>query len=429
MKQTARIISTYSADVMGVCSALFELGGMTVMHDASGCNSTYTTHDEPRWYDMDSMVYISGISEMEAIMGDDEKLISDIVDAAAVLKPAFIAIAGTPIPTMTGFDFEAVAAVIEQRSGIPSFGFPTTGMNTYIHGASMAFAGIAERFVDDPGDSKSGESNTLNMSARKLASVLDSCCMRPNGIKVNVLGLTPLDFSVNGTDDSIVQWLEREGFEVVSKWAMGSSLNEIRRSAEADVNLVVSAAGCGAAKVLYERFGMPYAIGFPAGNELPGLLADQIILSVKRYKEQGGAKSFGEAEISVDSGVFLDGSEGKGGSTYEKGFAAVIGEGITSLSLAGTIELECGIPAKVLCATECPEDILRECDRMTPDEDDIIPELEGAAFIIADPLYRPIVPESAEFIPLPSEAFSGRIYRDEIPDLIADINELLIKIK
>ena len=405
MKQTARIISTYSADVMGVCSALFELGGMTVMHDASGCNSTYTTHDEPRWYDMDSMVYISGISEMEAIMGDDEKLISDIVDAAEVLKPAFIAIAGTPIPTMTGFDFEAVAAVIEHRTGIPSFGFPTTGMNTYIHGASMAFAGIAERFVDDPAEKES------------------------SGIKVNVLGLTPLDFSVNGTDDSIVQWLEREGFEVVSKWAMGSSLDEIRRSAEADVNLVVSAAGYGAAKVLYERFGMPYAIGFPAGNELPGLLADQIIINVKKFKEQGGAKTFESAEISVDSGVFLDGSEGKDGSTYEKGFAAVIGEGITSLSLAGTIELECGIPAKVLCATECPEGILRECDCMTPDEDDIIPELEGAAFVIADPMYKPIVPESAEFISLPSEAFSGRIYRDEIPDLVSDINELLIKIK
>ena len=433
MKQTARIISTYSADVMGVCSALFELGGMTIMHDASGCNSTYTTHDEPRWYDMDSMVYISGISEMEAIMGDDEKLISDIVDAAEVLKPAFIAIAGTPIPTMTGFDFEAVASVIEQRTGIPSFGFPTTGMNTYIHGASMAFAGIAERFVDDPADNKSGESSTLKMSARKLASVLDSCCMRPNGIRVNVLGLTPLDFSVNGTDDSIVQWLEREGFEVVSKWAMGSSLDEIRRSAEADVNLVVSAAGYGAAKVLYERFGMPYAIGFPAGNELPGLLADRIIFNVKKSKEQTEDGSFGKtfesAEISVDSGVFLDGNAGKEGSTYENGFAAVIGEGITSLSLASTIELECGIPAKVLCATECPEGILRECDRMTPDEDDIIPELDGAAFVIADPLYRPIVPQNAKFISLPSEAFSGRIYRDEIPDLVSDINELLIKIK
>ena len=49
MKQIARMISTYTADVSGVCSALYELGGMVVMHDPSGCNSTYNTHDEPRW--------------------------------------------------------------------------------------------------------------------------------------------------------------------------------------------------------------------------------------------------------------------------------------------------------------------------------------------------------------------------------------------
>ena len=431
MKQTARIISTYSADVMGVCSALFELGGMTIMHDASGCNSTYTTHDEPRWFDMDSMVYISGISEIEAIMGDDEKLISDIVDAAEVLKPAFIAIAGTPIPTMTGFDFEAVASVIEQRTGIPSFGFPTTGMNTYIHGASMALAGIAERFVEDPAKTETAENSdsTLQMSPRKIISVVDNCCMKPNGIKVNILGLTPLDFSTNGQDESIVQWLRNEGFEVISKWAMGSSLGEIRRSAEADVNLVVSAAGMGAAEVLWNRFGIPYAVGVPIGNELPGLLADQIILNVKKFKEMDAAASekapFESRIISVESGVFLSEEDG---STYEKGFAAVIGEGVYSLSLASSIEMECSIPCKVLCATECPDGILRECDRMTPDEDDIIPELEGAVYVIADPLYKPIVPESAKFIPLPSEAFSGRLYRDEITNLIEDFDQLLNKI-
>ena len=431
MKQTARIISTYSADVMGVCSALFELGGMTIMHDASGCNSTYTTHDEPRWFDMDSMVYISGISEIEAIMGDDEKLISDIVDAAEVLKPAFIAIAGTPIPTMTGFDFEAVASVIEQRTGIPSFGFPTTGMNTYIHGASMALAGIAERFVEDPAKTETAENSdsTLQMSPRKIISVVDNCCMKPNGIKVNILGLTPLDFSTNGQDESIVQWLRNEGFEVISKWAMGSSLGEIRRSAEADVNLVVSAAGMGAAEVLWNRFGIPYAVGVPIGNELPGLLADQIILNVKKFKEMDAAASekapFESRIISVESGVFLSEEDG---STYEKGFAAVIGEGVYSLSLASSIEMECSIPCKVLCATECPDGILRECDCMTPDEDDIIPELAGAAYVIADPLYKPIVPESAKFVPLPSEAFSGRLYRDEITNLIEDFDQLLNKI-
>ncbi|MBQ1336510.1 MAG: hypothetical protein IIY37_06210 [Selenomonadaceae bacterium] len=77
MKQTATFISTYSADTFGVCSALFELGGMVVMHDPSGCNSTYTTHDEPRWFDMDSQIYISGLTEMDAILGNDQRLIKD----------------------------------------------------------------------------------------------------------------------------------------------------------------------------------------------------------------------------------------------------------------------------------------------------------------------------------------------------------------
>ena len=215
MKQTARIISTYSADVFGVCSALFELGGMVIMHDASGCNSTYTTHDEPRWYDMESMVYISGLSEMEAIMGDDEKLIGDIVAAAQELHPKFIAVAGTPIPTMTGFDFTAVAELIEQRTGIPCFGFSTTGMNSYVSGADMALAAIARRFVAQTA------AKTETPSA-------------------NILGLTPLDFTVNGADDAIEAFLNDAGFDVISRWAMGSTLEEIEKAGSAHVNLVVS---------------------------------------------------------------------------------------------------------------------------------------------------------------------------------------------
>ena len=57
MRQSYRMIPVYTADVSGVCSALYELGGMTVMHDPSGCNSTYNTHDEIRWYDQDSLIF------------------------------------------------------------------------------------------------------------------------------------------------------------------------------------------------------------------------------------------------------------------------------------------------------------------------------------------------------------------------------------
>ena len=402
MKQTARIISTYSADVMGVCSALYELGGMTVMHDASGCNSTYTTHDEPRWYDMDSMVYISGLSEMEAIMGDDEKLIGDICDAASELHPEFIALAGSPIPMMTGFDYEAVAEVIEQRTGIPSFGFPTTGMNTYIKGAAMALEGIAGRFVTDPGEAAG--------SAGK--------------IRVNVLGLTPLDFSINGTDRSIIRWLRDNGFEVVSKWAMGSSLDELKCAGVADVNLIVSAAGLGAARTMYRKFGIPGVVGLPIEEKQGGYICSALKRAGAEYRSfrrTGNSDALaGLTRVRIHPND-LD-------SVLKDELVAVIGEGITSFSLANAIRFETGHKTRVLCATECPDGILREWDKMTPDEDDIIPELADAAYIIADPLYKPICPESARFIALPSEAFSGRLYRNDIPDLIAHPEAILQKI-
>ena len=377
MKQTARIISTYSADPFGVCSALFELGGMVIMHDASGCNSTYTTHDEPRWYDMDSMVYISGLSEMEAIMGDDEKLISDIVDAAENLKPKFIAIAGTPIPAMTGFDFTAVAELIEDRTGIPTFGFPTTGMNTYVIGADMAFEGITRRFV------KRDVEKTEHLSA-------------------NILGLTPLDFSVNGSAESMVSFVKEAGFEVISTWAMGNTLEELAEAGKAHVNLVVSSTGLGAAKALKEMFGTPYVIDTPIGSIYQEQLKQELLAAAASGEVQQTFSELPDPKI------------------------AVIGEAVTSLSLAQAIELTYGKSVKALCATECPKGLLRASDVLTSDEDDVIAALKDVTTVIADPLYRPICPEYATFIPLPAESFSGRIYRNEIPNLVADFESFVL---
>ena len=369
MKQTSRIISTYSADTFGVCSALFELGGMTVMHDASGCNSTYTTHDEPRWYDMDSMVFISALSEMEALMGDDEKLIGDIVTAAEELRPRFIALCGTPIPAMTGFDYEAAARVIEERSGIPAMGFATTGMHTYVRGVSMALAELARRFVR--GDAE----KTAQPSA-------------------NILGLTPLDFSVNGTDGSIVEFCEKQGFAVLSRWAMGSTLEEISQAGGAHVNLVVSASGLAAAKILQSRFGTPWVAGVPYGEAFGGRLA---------------------AALHSGTPAVLPELEGED--------IVLIGEGVTSVSLACAIELATGRSARVLCPTECERSLLRSKDRPCRFEEELEVELRTAKTVIADPMFRPICPENTKFIDLPAESCSGRIYRDQIPNLVTDFPE------
>lgn len=371
MKQTARIISTYAADVSGVCSALYELGGMTVMHDASGCNSTYNTHDEPRWYDMDSMVYISALSEMEAVMGDDRKLVDDIVSVAKELHPGFIAVAGTPIPMVIGTDFEAVAAMIEKESGIPTMGFPTNGMHSYLSGASMAFAGLARRFC-------LGETE------------------KTGALSANILGLTPLDFSVNGSAQDIKALLEQNGIEVVSSWAMGSSLEELQRAGAAHVNLVVSHAGLETAKLLKERFGTPYVAGVPVGREFSSLVVQTL---------RSAAKT-GENAVAYPK---------KARGHFD---GVIIGESVMAHSLAAAAALERAKNLRVLCPLEAEKELLGADSLHIHDETDIAECLAGERLIVADPLYKPICPKDAVFVPLAHEAFSGRIFRRDIPDLI-----------
>lgn len=389
MKQIASRISIYSADAFGVCSALYELGGLCVMHDASGCNSTYNTHDEPRWYDFDSMVYISGLSEMEAIMGDDQKFIDDIVYTAKELSPNFIAMAGTPIPTMIGTDFKAIANIIEKETNIPTFGFDTTGMHSYVSGAYKAFEALAKRFLKrNDKESRGEKKESIDKESREVKNTI---------IKVNILGATPLDFSINKSVEAMVDLLKENNFEVISTWAMGSSLEYIKNAGDADVNLVVSYSGMGAAKYMYENLNIPYVVGTPFGKEF----ANKVIEDLKEVKSTKENKiSYSNREIDKDAEI------------------TIVGESIMSESLAYAISKEKNKTVNVISSLETDEKLLLEGDKIAMFEDDIEKCLKNSKTIIADPLFRPICPLDSNFISLPHEAFSGRIYRDEIPNII-----------
>lgn len=389
MKQIASRISIYSADAFGICSALYELGGLCVMHDASGCNSTYNTHDEPRWYDFDSMVYISGLSEMEAIMGDDQKFIDDIVYTAKELSPNFIAMAGTPIPTMIGTDFKAIANIIEKETNIPTFGFDTTGMHSYVSGAYKAFEALAKRFLKrNDKESRAEQKESVDKESREVKNTI---------IKVNILGVTPLDFSINKSVEAMVDLLKENNFEVISTWAMGSSLEYIKNAGDADVNLVVSYSGIGAAKYMYENLNIPYVIGTPFGKEF----AKKVIEDLKEVKSTKENKiSYSNRKIDKNAEI------------------TIVGESVMSESLAYAITKEKNKTVNVISALETDEKLLLEGDKIAMYEDDIEKCLKNSKTIIADPLYRPICPLDSNFISLPHEAFSGRIYRDEIPNII-----------
>ena len=422
MKQVSVTLSTYTADVSGVCSALYELGGMVVIHDPSGCNSTYNTHDEPRWYDMDSLVFISGLSQMDAIMGNDDKFINDIVRAAKELKPRFIALVRTPIPLMTGTDFEGIARVIEKQTQIPVFYFPTSGMHSYVSGAGMALETVARELVLPTNANEHFKENgieienvsnelsvaytkkknqqKLNQSEQKQIENTESK-QSNSKIKINILGATPLDFSVNSTLDSIKEFLSKH-FEIISTFAMGSSIEDIQKAGEADVNLVISSVGFPAAKVLEERFSTPYVIGTPVKG-FAGIIAEKLIDAAWTGKSQA-------AYFSVTS-------SGKSISRATNGIY-IIGESVISQSLKAAMALKQGIDATVICPLETEPEYIGENVLLFSSEEEIKAAIAEAKTVIADPIYKTICADETNFIALPHEAFSGRIYRKEIPNLM-----------
>lgn len=378
--QAALSAVNYSSDLSGVCSALYELGGLLVMHDASGCNSTYATHDEPRWYGSDSLIFISGLREYDAILGNDEKLIRDICEAAEETHPKFLAVFGSPIAAMTGTDFKGVARVLEKRTGLPALPFDTSGMHSYQAGCRQAFRALAERFVDEPAAKSAG-----------------------SGLRVNLLGLTPLDFSVVGNAEALRDWCAAEGFDVVSSWAMHTTLDDIARSAEADVNLVLSSTALDAAEVLSERFGIPYVAGLPMGAAACGKVAALL-------KE---AALTGENRTLWDPDEPLPDAEGAKKTL-------LIGEPVFAASLRWLLEQEePDADVRILCPLEDPCACLRGTDLITTHEREMKAALAEADRVIADPLYRNLLPgknaSPAEFVDWPSENYSGRLYRERIP--------------
>ncbi|MEG2512126.1 MAG: nitrogenase component 1 [Acetivibrio sp.] len=385
MEQVVKKISTYSGDWAGVCSALYELGGMVVIHDASGCNSTYTTFDEPRWSQQNSMFYISGLAEMDAVLGNDEKLIKDVIEAAEKMNPIFIALVGSPIPSMLGTDLEGLAAYIEHQTKIPSFGFSTNGMECYVKGGALALEKLAMRFCEKK--EKNKEENNVK--------------------SLNILGMTPLDFSICGNLEAMRTSFENMGYKIQSVWAMGSSLEELKKAAEAHVNVVVSTLGLRVAKYMKKQFHIPYVIGLPIG--VKGEMQMKQLIK--------------EADIKKEN-QYLTSQNGK---IEEK--ILIIGEPIIAGAIRYCLKEDFDFKnVHVLCPLKIDSLLVEEGtyfeerDAFISEESKIEEKMEEYPIVIADPMYRPLLSGRKEtlFISLPHEAFSSRIYREEAPVFIGN---------
>ena len=366
--------STYTADVSGVCSAMYELGGMTILHDPSGCNSTYTTHDEPRWYDSKSLMFVSGLDEMTAVMGDDSVLIRDAVRAAADLKPRFITLCGASIPHIISFDFKGVARLIERETGIPVLPVATDGLRSYVSGAGLAFREWIRRF-GNPEDA--GQEDRL----RKYG--------------VNLLGVTPIDFSRQEIVDAMKQAFTDAGIPVNTCFAMGDSFETLTGVYRGAVNVVVSSAGRIPARFMKGAAGIPFVEGLPLGREM----TDRLLAAVRETTADRKDRRIFEDTEAREPGTRKP-VAGIGAGVPQSTGILVIGEEVFSRTLAAALGAEALWPST-------DEGL---------DEDILMEKVNAARLVIGDPLFRTVLrnPET-KLKEFPHEGYSGRIFRDRIP--------------
>lgn len=291
MRGLYRYLSPFASDQSGASSVLYGLGGMIVILDAGGCAGNICGFDEPRWFTEPAAIYSAGMRDLDAILGRDERTIEKILKAVETVDAKFIALIGTPVPSVVGTDLKALGRMCENRCGVPSFAIDTTGMKDYDVGEEKAYRILL-------GLLKTG----------KIASADGSG-------EIGILGATPLDLLSDNSADLLRDRIsEKEGAPAIC-FTMQEGLEGVGKMTSVKKNYVVSPAGLRPARYLEKVFGIPYEVGlcFPAmakssplakakGKTL--ILHQQILANSLRESMEAGCT--GASQIDVGSFFMMD---------------------------------------------------------------------------------------------------------------------------
>lgn len=377
MAQLSMYLPPFSPDYSGASAVLFDLKTVTAMHDASGCTGNYTGFDDPRWYGSEAGIFCSGLREIDAIMGDDEKLENKMIAAAEFLKPDLLAIVGSPVPMVIGSDLDGIAVELENKTGLPAFGINTTGIGYYDEGALKIARQLVDRFTKD-------------IPAGERASD-----------RVNIIGALPMEFARGEELTLFKDFLKEAGYEVNLSLAMGYTLNDLKHGADAEVNLAVSRFGLTMSRYLEEKFHIPYLAGFPVGEK--GTLLWKAALEEVRMERS--------SRILTPQDAARFGIEGAA-AKQEK--VLIVGEQLRSNAIRIALMLDEGYTdVTVGCIYKEEEALSLPGDLNLVNEEEITKALNDPRYdiIVADPFMEVLLEEGSDkkFIPYVQYAVSSKL--------------------
>jgi hypothetical protein len=351
-------LPSFATDYSGAASVLYDLGGLVVIHEPSGCMGNFTGFDEPRWFHAPRSVLSSFIRENETIFGDDSILIDKILHECRCRSPLFVAVLGTPVPALIGCDVPGIAAEVAEATGLPAFGLNTAGFEYYQKGIASSLLVLEERFMDKSAEIQPGT--------------------------VNILGYTPLDFSLSGDDVILKSFVHSCGYQVLS-FLSGDGLERTALAPGAEKNIVVSAAALPLAEKMWRKYKIPYYAGLPAGRSGRELM--------KGFLQ----KSIPELPKSPD----------------HTNKALIIGEQVLANAIRNILMLEFGfLEVKTATFFAFYPQLAQSGDVRLSDEmhlHSLIHEGEYSV-VIGDPLFHRFISPGQVFIPLPHPAVSSKLH-------------------
>lgn len=236
MKKLLKRMSPLAPDDSGACSVLYELGGIIVICDAGGCAGNICGFDEPRWFTKSSALFSAGLRDMDAILGRDDLLVRKLRAVSEQITAEFTAIIGTPVPAVIATDMHALERMSEKRTGLPCIAIDTDGTSLYDKGEEKAYLRVFGTFAEEQFDK--------------------------NPHRLGIIGATPLELGTI-TAELLRNSARNAQFSEIISFGMDSGLDEIRKASSCSKFLCITPAAIPAAKLLQNKFNIPYYVDFP----------------------------------------------------------------------------------------------------------------------------------------------------------------------
>lgn len=363
------IVPPITSDYSGACSVLYGENILKILISPNGCK-TPVAYDEIRNIDY-SLQYCTSLNELEIVTGEIKGLKENIEEIISQNpKIEIIAIISTVVPQIIGMDLETIVENIEEALNIPCVFINTNGFENYYSGISLTLKSLANKFM---------------FENKKIKNT------------VNIIGYSPLTFGKIEKLEELFSLIKSLDLNILTVFSDNLSLEKIKNSTSAELNLVLSYEGLALAKYMEKEFSIPYVIINVVSKY--GIENTENILKRFFYKIDNSFEKLEKRDKLDDRKVMIIASPFMAiniAASLRKDFSLT---NILALSLIKESRKFKKIEyLKFLNIVNTEKDLKEKIKEYKPD------------ILISDPVYKNLVNEKVTFIPLLHYGYSTRLY-------------------